>query len=240
MTTKYHPDEILAIIRANYLQHQQIDDVVVQNEELTFETTISEWRDMEDLLDFIGLGKYLNDYFHLSVDAAVWEAVLEPDDDRTLGDLCNFIAANAEKEILRPVKLFGAECHAAALFRSLKGRLKYRGIDVSDFRPSAELEPLVKKYGHVLYHEVNQLNPEVLPPMQYQANWVYKWGVRLFVVFFIAVILVFCLNSSWVGWLAAGAFLAGFVFMYIGASLAPKQARFENIGTVADLIRKMA
>lgn len=237
MTEKYQPAEILQIIRANYIQQQQYDDIALENQALTFETSIFDWRDICDLVDTSELWKYLNYYFHLEASRETWMTILEPDDKRTLGDLCNFIANNAEKEIIKPVKLFGSDCDTAAIFNSLKRRLENRGIDVSDFRPSTQLEPLVKRYRSVLIEEINQLAPTVLPPIDYRTNWVYKWGLRLLMTFPITLIL-FWKESNW-AWATAGICFIGYIMTWIGATLDAQQASFNDIFTVADLVRKI-
>ena len=79
--TKYQPEEILQIIRANYIQQQQqFDEIVLKGQELTFETTISEWSDICDLVETAELWRYLNYYFHLEADRERWMTILEPDD----------------------------------------------------------------------------------------------------------------------------------------------------------------
>lgn len=238
VTTKYQQEEILQIIQANYIQQQQVDDIVLKGQELVFETTISDWRDICDLVDTSQLWKYLDDYFHLRADRDTWMTVLEPEDEKTLGDLCNFIADHAEKEIIGPVKLFGNDCNTAAIFKSLKRRLEDRGIDVSNFRPSSHLEPLVKKYKSVLIQEINQIDPTVLPPIDFKTNWVYKWGLRLLLTFIFVTGFLAYRKSNW-GWVAAGICLTGYGMTWLGAWLKPKQASFKNIYTVADLIRKI-
>jgi len=237
-STKYQPEEILQIIQANYIQQQQVDDIVFKGQEFAFETTISDWRDICDLVDTSQLWKYLDDYFHLRADRDIWMTVLEPEDKKTLGDLCNLVADRAEKEIIGSVKLFGNDCKTAAIFKSLRRRLEDRGIDVSNFRPSSPLEPLVMKYGSVLVEEVNQLDPTVLPPIDYKTNWVYKWGLRLLLTFIFVGIFLAYRNSNW-AWLAGGICLIGYGMIWLGAWLNPKQASFENIRTVADLVRKI-
>ncbi len=235
---KYQPSEILQIIEANYLQHQQLDDIVLKGQGLTLKTTILDWRDICDLVDTTELWKYLDQYFHMAGDRELWMTILEPQDEKTLGDLCNFIADNAEKEIIRPIKLFGNDCNTAAIFKSLKRRLEDRGMDVSDFKPSSRLEPLVKKYKSVLIEEINQLAPTVLPPIDYKTNCVYKWGLRLLLTFIFATVFLGYRKSNW-GWATAGICLIGYVMTWLGAWLDPKQASFKNINTVADLVRKI-
>jgi hypothetical protein len=236
--TKYLPTEILQIILANYRQQQQYDDIVLKGQEFTFDTTIADWRDICDLVDTTELWKYLNYYFRLDLDRESWMTTLEPEDKKTLGDLCDFISSHADKEIIKPIKLLGSNCETAAIFKSLTAKLKDRAIDLSDIRPSSRLEPLVKKYKNVLIEEINQIDPKVLPPVNYKTNWVYKWGLRtsmtsLFVSFFLAY-----KESKW-AWATGGIFLVGYLMTRVGARLNPKQASFTDIQTMADLVRRI-
>jgi hypothetical protein len=236
--TRYQPIEILQIIQANYKQQQQYDSIVIINQELNFDTTILEWREICDLVDTTALWKYLNYYFRLTLDWESWVNVLEPEYERTLGDLSNFIATYAEKEIIEPIKLFGSNCETAAIFKSLTAKLKDRGIEIIDIKPSSKLEPLLKKYRFVLIEEINQLAPSVLTPINYKSNWIYKWGLRIFFTFFILSFYLGYKESMWT-WLTVGFFLIGYIMTWIGARLNPKQECFTDIQTVADLIRKI-
>jgi len=236
--TKYHPTEILQIIHANYKQQQQYDDIVLKDQEFTFDTTISDWRDICDLLDTNELWKYLNYYFRLDLDRESWMSALEPEDTKSLGDLCNFISSHADKEIIRPIKLFGSNCETAAIFKSLITKLKDRGVDISDIRPSSQLEPLIKKYKSVLIEEINQIDPTVLPPVNYKTNWVYKWGLRTFMTLLFVTFFLAYKESKW-AWLTGGISFVGYIMTWIGARLKPKQASFADLHTVADLVRRI-
>jgi hypothetical protein len=238
VTEKYQPEEILQIIRANYIQQQQYDDIALKNQDLTVETTVSDWRDICDLVPTSEFWKYLNYYFHLEVDGESWMEVLEPDDRKTLGDLCKFIADKAVRQVIEPIIIMGDYCTTAAIFKSLKRRLADRGVDVSDFRPSSQFESLVKKYRSVLIEEVNLLAPTVLPPIDFKSNWVYQWGQRLILTFVLVMIFLAYKKSNW-GWAAAGICLMGYGMTWLGAWLKPKQASFNDIHTVADLVRKI-
>jgi hypothetical protein len=236
--TKYHPTEILQIIQANYRQQQQYDEIVLKNQEFTFDTTIDDWRDICDLVDISELWKYLNYYFRLDLDRESWMTTLEPEDKKTMGDLCNFISSHADKETIRPIKLLGSNCESAAIFKSLIAKLKGRGIDISNIRPSSQLEPLVKKYQSILIDEINQIDPRVLPPVNYKANWVYKWGLRTFMTFLFVTFFLGFKESKW-ALLTGGICLVGYIMIWIGARLKPKQASFADIYTVADLVRRI-
>jgi hypothetical protein len=236
--TKYHPNEILAIIKANYRQQQQYDDVVLKNQELTFNTNILEWRDICDLVDTTELWKYLNFYFRLAIDREVWLTQLEPEDEKTLGDLCHFISSHADKDIIQPIKLLGNKCESAAVFKTFSAKLKDRGIDVTELRPSSKLEPLVQKYRSVLIEEINLLHPNVLPPIDYKTNSIYKWGLRLFITFLFVTLFLAYKDTYWAWWTGTVS-LTGYIMIWIGAKLNAKQASFNGIDTVADLIRRI-
>jgi len=236
--TQYHPTEILQIILANYRQQQQYDDIALKDQEFTFDTTIGDWRDICDLVDTTELWKYLNYYFRLDLDRESWMTTLEPEDKKTLGGLCNFISSQADKEIIRPIKLFGSNCETAAIFKSLTAKLKDRGIDISDIKPSSQLEPLVKKYKSVLIEEINLIDPGVLPPVNYKTNWVYKWGLRTFMALLFVSFFLAYKESKW-AWLTGGISLVGYIMTWIGSRLKPKQASFTDIQTVADLVRRI-
>jgi hypothetical protein len=236
--TKYHPTEILQIIHANYRQQQQYDDIVLKDQEFTFDTTIADWQDICDLVGTSELWNYLNYYFRLNLDKQSWMTVLEPEDTKTLGNLCNFISSHADKEMIKPIKLFGSNCETAAIFKSLTAKLKDRGVDISDIRPSSQLEPLVKKYKSILIEEINQIDPTVLQPVNYKTNWVYKWGLRTFMTLLFVTFFLAYKESKW-AWLTGGICLVGYIMIWIGARLNPKQASFTDIHTVADLVRRI-
>jgi hypothetical protein len=236
--SKYHPVEILQIIQANYKQQQQYDDIALKNQDLTFDTTIADWQDICDLVETSQLWKYLNYYFRIDLEKESWITVLEPEDIKTLGDLCIFIASHAHKEIIKPIKLFGSNCETAAIFKSLTAKLKNRGIDISDIRPSSQLEPLVKKYGGVLIEEINQIDPTVLPAINYKTNWVYKWGLRILIGLMLVSLFLIYKESNWV-FVTGAISLIGYIMLWIGARLKPGQANFAEIQTVADLVRRI-
>jgi len=231
---KYTATEILQIIQANYRQQAQYDIVVQKGSELTFETEIWEWIDICDLVPPDELWYYLDDYFRLKQDRSSWMSVLK--DEKTLGDLCNFVAEHASHEIITSIKLLGSDCKTAAIFRTFTKRLKDKGIDTSAIRPSSKLEELVNQYGGVFIQEINLFAPTVLPPITYRANWNFNWGLYIFLLFGFLTCILWGNLSAWFTGLTA---FWGFVMISIGANLKPKQASFQDIITIADLVRRI-
>ncbi|MBS1553819.1 MAG: hypothetical protein JSU09_02735 [Bacteroidetes bacterium] len=87
--------------------------------------------------------------------------------------------------------------------------------------------------------EINLIDPTVLPPMNYQTNWVYKWGLRFFMLSLFVMIYLIYNESKW-SWLAGGICLVGYIMIWAGSKLKPKQANFKGLDTFADLVRRIA
>jgi hypothetical protein len=236
---RYQPGEILQIIQANYRQQQQFDPIALKNCDLTFTTTILGWRDICDLVDADQLWQHLNFYFRLDVEKKVWMTVLEPENSKTLKDLCDFIAGHANKPIITPINLFGRDCLSASIFRTIKERLQQRGIDTTGIRPSSMLEPLWQKWGSTFAEEVNLISPNVLPPIDYKANWIHRWGLNLTIIFTFLTCAFLYKESQW-GWLMGGLLLTACIMIRIGTKYKPQRAVFQGINTFADLVRKIS
>jgi hypothetical protein len=200
---KYQPEEILQIIQANYKQQQQFDPIALKNGNLTFSTTIFDWRDTCDLVETNQLWQHLNFYFRLNIEKNAWMTVLDPEDDKTLKDLCKFIAYHANKPVITPIKLFDKDCLTASIFRTIKQKLQERGIDTTDIRPTSVLEPLWQKWGSTFAEEINLVSPNVLPPIDYKANWLHRWGLNLIIIFTVITCFFLYKESRW-GWLTGG------------------------------------
>lgn len=137
---RYTPDEIFEIFKEQHRICCPLDIFADETFVLQRETEIWEWRDAQDLVEWEPLSKFLNKEFRIQGTIREWYFVLNPDNQRTIGDVCDFIAARAKKDVYRPTKLFGRECLKAAVFITLKRNLKNKGADVSNLRPSTSIE----------------------------------------------------------------------------------------------------
>ncbi len=234
---RYTPTEILAIFQANYLQQQELDPEVDPGEELTFDTTVAEWINICDLFEPRQLGEYFNYFFELNISIENWSSILLPGNIRSLKELCDFIALNAIKPLIKPVKLFGSECESAAIFRYLIERFKEKGIEVKDIKTSSLLEPFAKTNLGILIEEVNKVNSSTLPPVVYKSNYLYHFGGIFFAVVFLLII-----TSIWFSnlvWVALSSICIGVLCCWIGSKYKPSQASFNEIVTFRDLITKI-
>jgi len=77
-----------------------------------------------------------------------------------------------------------------------------------------------------------------LPPVNYKTNWVYKWGLRIFMTLPFVTFFLAYKESKW-AWLTGAICLVGYIMIRIGARLNPEQASFTDIHTVADLVQRI-
>ena len=85
------PEYVLAIFRDQHRQECSIEYDAEPQLELTFETTIAEWRFWCDVLDWRRLGRAIDTEWKLGLPEKKWRTVLKPARSRTLRDLCSFI-----------------------------------------------------------------------------------------------------------------------------------------------------
>lgn len=234
---RYSPDEILRIFQANYLQQQEFDCEVELDEKLKSETTIEEWRNICDLLDPYELANYFNYFFEVDIPVEKWLFILEPEDAKRLGDLCEFIAENAVKPSIKPVRIFGIDCRSAAVFKYLMSRFRQKGIMTASIHPSTLIEPFAKENLGILIEEVNKINPDVLPQVNYKPNYLTGMGDVFFLLGFVALIV-----SIWMAWIAS-IFVAlvglGILLAWLGLNFKPARTSFEGINTFRDLVEKI-
>lgn len=165
--TYYSANELLEIFREQHRLCSPLDPMADESFVLTRETKIFEWRDAQDLLPWQQLADFLNQEFRISITRSEWKRILTPDDKRTLGDVCDFLSTVAERNVITPVKRLGADCLSAAVFLTLKGNLKGKGVDVSELRPSTPIEPFLEKNFSPLVEEVTLLGVKAFDTIGY-------------------------------------------------------------------------
>ena len=109
------PEYVLAVIRDEYRQFWRFKTDAGPEARLTFETTIAELQDFYELR-LRDLGRTLDSDWNLCRSDDAWRAVLEPETDRTVRDLCEFIARDATMPGIRPARLLGVTCAPAGAF----------------------------------------------------------------------------------------------------------------------------
>ena len=194
--TTYTPDELFEIFKEQHRLCSPLDIMANETFVLTKETLIDEWRDALDLLPWDELAEFLNQEFRINVPLKTWDRILNPDDKKTLGELCIFLSTIAEKEIIKPVKILGTECLTTAIFMTLRRNLKNKGVDVSNLKPSTKIEEFldVNKNFSPLLEEVTLTGLKTFDKLEYGKlenerrfrywidkifpNWIYKRSIK--------------------------------------------------------------
>lgn len=107
--------------------------------ELTFETTIAEWRLELGLVSCSRLGAAIADWFGFDYVAADWKRLLYPEKHRKLRGVCRYVAARATVPVFEAAQVLAASDKKAGIFITLRELLKSHGADVTDLRPSSPL-----------------------------------------------------------------------------------------------------
>jgi hypothetical protein len=87
------PDYVLEVLRESHRHQCSFDPEADPTVELSFGSSVAEWRNACDLLGTKKLAEALNDIWGLTIPSSDWQAVLEPARSRTLRDVCGLIAS---------------------------------------------------------------------------------------------------------------------------------------------------
>ncbi len=166
----YTSDELLEIFKEQHRLCGSLDFMIDENFVLTKETLICDWMEALDLLPWKELSAFLNKEFKITVSLKTWDTILNPVEKRTLGGLCDFLSIVAEKETLKPIKILGSECLTTAIFKNLKRNLQYKGVDVTELKPSTRIEDFLDVYDNFspLIEEVTLTGVQVFDKLKYE------------------------------------------------------------------------
>jgi hypothetical protein len=228
------PEYILDVIRDSHRQQCQFDPEAEPDAELTFETTVADWRSACDLLDWRPLGRALDSEWSLGRPDAVWRSVLEPAKERTLRDVCEFVASGAMRPSIEPMSILGVTCLPAGVFLAIRSLLNKAGADVNSVAPSTPLDEYTRRHLGVFLGPISRLAPNALPAVRVSTPW-YDLSVAGFLLGLLA---------ASAGWLvsplamAAGVVLAltSWAGTWITARyLPPSRVEFGGLRTFRDL-----
>jgi hypothetical protein len=233
------PEYVLAVLRDQHRQDCSIEYDAEPQLELTFETTIAEWRFWCDLVDWRRLGRALDGEWKLGLPDAAWRAVLEPARSRTLGDLCSFIARAAFMPSIEPVNILTSKCLTAGAFLAIRSTLQESGVNVDSVAPSTPLEPYARRHPGVFIGPIARLAPNALPdvkisrPLYEVSFWTWIFGLLVGLAgSLISPIVtgggVCVVGLAWIGaWIDARFFL-------------PSRVTIGDLRTFGDLARLVA
>ena len=181
---KYSAAEIFEMFKEEHRLCSPLDFMACANYELTPDSLIWEWRDARDLLKWEELSANLNKQFRIDVSKSEWQVLFEPDDVRTIMDVCDMISDKASRLAYPKRKLMGQECLSASVFLGFKKNLMRNGVNVFDMRPSSLVEPYLLKYFAPVMEEILFTGTRIFDELNYSTTRIKKpnpnWFEKLF------------------------------------------------------------
>ena len=249
METKYDtikvpatPEYILAVIQDSYRFSCQNDPEAEPDMDLSFDSTIDEWRTACDLLPWEELGFALNKRFGIVFESSKWHSLLEPATKKTLKELCEEISKYADKEIIKPVNILGKECLKGGVFLTIRSKLAEAGADVSALTPSSLIEDYMCSHWKAFYEMSSKLFPNKLPVMKFH-NPLYWFSIYGLVLSFILLLLGWLAsvtNTELLSCLLVIVGIASLLFFYlligITAKRKPDSVDFGGLKTFRDMV----
>jgi hypothetical protein len=231
-------EDVLNTIRDSYRFAQKLDPEAEPGYDLTFDTTIEDWRTACDLLPAKELGHALNVWFGVYFSDIDWMATLEPAKTATLGGVCELVASNAKMPDIKEFPVFGTECLSAGVFLTIRTALAKEGVPVEGICPSTALEPIARKHLGPLIQTVGSIAPDVLPvpEMPYRRSYKVCWLMFLVGVLMMFLSGVFSTKPVWMGIgfaVAVTGFAAAVVFGLFHQSF--ERVSFPGMKTFRDL-----
>ena len=230
-------ETVLAILRDSYIQQCQYDPEAEPDVELSFESSVEEWRYACDLVSWKPLGKAMNTWFQINHTEEQWREVLEPAESKSLLGVCELISSSATRPSVVPLKIFGNSCLEAGAFITLRAALANSGLPVEELRPSTKLHPWLLKHWGGFSDVVGKIAPEALPPVEVEENFIQRFSYWLFGFGIIAWLVSIVIDYEFISLVAPTAFISGFVLILIASRMSPKRVSFGKLETIGDVCR---
>lgn len=157
------PEYVLEVLRDEHRQAVEFDDVCDRDIDLTFNSTIAQWRAANDLLPTRALGRALNKSWALALYDDDWASVLTPERKKTLRDVAKVIASHATRTQLSPLNIAGRSCLPAAAFLAVRDCLAADDVDVTLIAPSTLLHEYTRRHCLTFLKGISRLAPGALP-----------------------------------------------------------------------------
>jgi hypothetical protein len=100
------------------------------------------------LLSPESVGAAPNDVWGTTIAPEAWKAVLEPPTARTLRDVCELIALQAQRTLVLEAGYLGASSRSAAAFLAVRSMLLRAGADAATIRPSAPAADVARRFPY--------------------------------------------------------------------------------------------
>lgn len=239
------PEYVLAVIRDQHLQAAQIDPEVDPEADLSFDTTVEQWQEACDLVEWNKLGRAYNECWKITCTDDEWRSVLVPAPEKRLAGVCELIAARASRQSVQPATILGTTCKTAGAFLTIRALLHQAGACADDITPSASISPFTRRFSRVFLGEISRLAPGALPPVRIRKP-VYDAGVWGMLAGLVCLAIGLC-GWIWFGTMISIAVAGGLLFLisygivsFAALHVLPASVEFGDLKTFRDLSRAIS
>jgi hypothetical protein len=232
------PEQILAIFQD--WQRLELGRTPDEKEILSFQTSVNDWLDSADFLDWKSVSKGLNEFFASNFSTDEWRVVMKPEKKRSLLDVCTLISSRATLPVLNEAKFLGASCKTASAFLALRARLQVAGVDTTKLRPSSKLDDFLRLHFQALANAIFKLAPGRMPKIKSKSNL----ALRCFAWLALASLSVLISSELFAApfWSATSCIMLilSFIGAFVCSKFPPAEVHIEGLETFADLSRLIA
>jgi hypothetical protein len=231
------PEYVLSVLRDSHRQQCEYDPEVEPDIELTFNSTIDEWRTVCNLVGWRKLGQALNQVWGINCLNEEWRNVLEPANQKTVQGVCEFIAAHTSQPEIRPARLLGSSCTSSGAFLTIRSLLQEVGVDVEHLRPSTPLAPYTRRHADVFLVSISRLAPGKLPPVKIIETPVYNVALVTLLLGWLPIILGIMTKHYWLSIIGVFIVVISYATTWIATRcLLPSKVEFGGLQTFRDLV----
>lgn len=227
---------VLAVFRDSYRQQCQFDCEAEPGVCISATTSIEDWRDACDLVEWKKLGRALNGVWEINVPDSEWYIALEPANEKRLDGVVAVIARHAPRRpVVRPARLSGSVCKPAGAFLTIRSLLQRSGADAATISPSTPLAAYTRRYPNVFLGPISRLAPGALPAVRIRTP-VHDAGVSSYMAGLLLVVLAWASDLTLLTVVGGILLVTGWLLTWTAARyMRPASVSFGELLTFRDL-----
>jgi hypothetical protein len=234
--------DVLAVLRDQHRHQCECDPEADPDINLTFDSTIQEWRNACDLVEWKPLATALNEQWNINVPLSNWKPLLKLAKKQRLEDVCKLISEHATLEIVVAPTILGRKCVPAGIFFAVRELLERDGANVRDLCPSSPLTLYSIDHFRAIAGPISQLAPGFLPAIRIDHPQYDRALCALIICFFglfASLVAVNWVPFLWIPFLL-GAGICWLWTWYTARHTKPTAVSFGELRTVRDLCQTLA
>ncbi|MGA3142703.1 MAG: hypothetical protein ABSF10_06620 [Verrucomicrobiota bacterium] len=232
------PEQILGIFQD--WQRLELGRLPDEKDALTFNTTVHEWLDSADFLDWKTVSKGLNEFFTTNFSKDEWRTAMKPEKKKTLRDVCTLISSRATLPTLNEAKFLGASCKTASAFLALRARLQLAGVDATKLLPSARLDDFLRLHTQAMANAILKLAPGRMPKVKAKSNLAHRLFAWTALACLVILIMSEIFSANFWSVISCMALILSFIGLTVCSHFPPARVQIEGLETFADLSRMIA